>query len=140
QVCFDLNNGPDFTTGAYGSENSPGFLPFGGGVSNGVAGPGHPLPTTPTGGTNAATSYVRSGGQICTDAAFNPVPCNLPGVVHTINSNLGANQAAYAIVSPGLNAALASGLYDAIHIALFLGCDPASGTAGTTNCIGRDLN
>ena len=140
QICFDFNNGADFTANAYGSENNPGFNPFGGGVPNGSAGAGHTNTTTPIAGTNAATGYVRSGGQVCTDANFVPVPCNGGGVVHTINSNLGANQAAYAIVSPGLNLALQSPLYDAIHLSLYLGCDPLSGTEGTGDCIARDLN
>src|SRR6185369_9333183 len=58
---------------------------------------------------------------------------------------LGANQAAYAIVFPTLNTALASGLYDAMHVNLWLGCDPLTagsngGAEGTGDCIGRDLN
>lgn len=60
--------------------------------------------------------YVRSGGQVCVDAAGAMfVPCDSPGAV-LFNHNLGANQAAYAIWSPELTAALNSGLYDVMQV------------------------
>ena len=60
--------------------------------------------------------YVRSGGQICVDATASFfVPCDFPGA-ELFNHNLGANQAAYALWSLELNAALASGLYDVMQV------------------------
>lgn len=106
----------------------------------------------PTAGTNLATDYVLSGGAICLTAGNIPVSCSDPtAATGPINNNLGANQAAYAISAPELNAFLASWLkggfsgYDAIHVDLRFGCDPATtgtsgGTAGVGNCVGRDAN
>lgn len=55
--------------------------------------------------------YVVSGGEICTDATGTSiVACGSPGSV-SFNHNLGANQAAYALWSPELNAALRSATY-----------------------------
>lgn len=99
----------------------------------------------PDAGTNANTDYVLSGGQICLNASFVPVSCAGPHVYGPINHNLGANQAAYAVVFPELNAelstlfALSSLDGYAMHIDFRMGCDPATGTPAT-NCIGRDLN
>ena len=60
--------------------------------------------------------YVLSGGQVCVDAtATTFLPCDAPGAV-LFNHNLGANQAAYAIWSPELTAALNSGLYDVMQV------------------------
>mgnify|MGYP000853966229 CR=1 FL=1 len=100
---------------------------------------------SPLAGTNAATDYVLSGGQLC----YNRVGGSFSGVVscsgpHTdvINSNLGANQAAYAIVFPELNAQLASLSGAAgytMNVNLRLGCDPAT-VNPDVNCVGRSLN
>lgn len=60
--------------------------------------------------------YVRSGGQVCVNAdASMFVDCDAPGA-ELFNHNLGANQAAYAIWSPELMAALRSGLYDVMQV------------------------
>lgn len=109
----------------------------------------------PLAGSNVdpvGTDYVLSGGAICLDAASVPISCSSPGAVTgPINNNLGANQAAYAIDVPTLNDFLAAWLsggfagYTDIHIELQMGCDPdtigtSGGTAGTGDCVGRDLN
>ncbi|QDL36578.1 PEP-CTERM sorting domain-containing protein [Rhodoferax sediminis] len=113
----------------------------------------------PIAGTNAATDYVLSGGAICLSTVASIAgPVNTPvsctgAIPHgaAINNNLGANQAAYAIVSPALDAFLASWIgggfsgYTDIHVDLRFGCDPATigtngGTAGVGSCIGRDAN
>jgi hypothetical protein len=91
-------------------------------------------------GTNAATDYVLSGGLLCTNAGL-LVSCSAPHDTE-INLNLGANQAAYAIVFPELNALLAS-LNGAagytLHVDLRFGCDPAV-VDKTTDCVARSLN
>jgi len=131
------------------------FTEGGGGIFNGTAGTGafgginvaaSALPG-PLAGTNAATDYVLSGGPICLTAADIPVSCSSPGAVTgPINNNLGANQAAYALDSPALNDFLADWIggsfsdYTDIHVNLRFGCDPATGTAGVGDCIGRDAN
>ncbi len=113
---------------------------------NAVAGTG------PNTGTNDATDYVFSGGSICVDTttiAANtiplPVPCGSPNASAPINHNLGANQAAYAILFPGMNALL-NGLFNtggldlsqyAMHVDLRMGCQPGTDPA---DCVGRDLN
>lgn len=103
----------------------------------------------PIAGTNLATDYVLSGGPICLTASDVPVSCSNPAAVQgPINNNLGANQAAYAIDVPELNAFLAKWLagdlsvagYTDLHVDLRYGCDPATGVAGQGDCIGRDAN
>ena len=126
------------------------FTEGGGGVFNGNVGAYTSAGLGPIAGTNSATDYVLSGGAICLTAAKVPVSCSSPSAVGgAINNNLGANQAAYAIDVPELNAFLTSyraggfPLYTAIHVNLRFGCDPATvggGTAGVGNCIGRDAN
>jgi len=140
-LCFDFTNG----NGIYGDSNNVADF-FGNGVPNGTAGPGGATEFPPIAGTNLATDYVRSGGQFCTDINFDPEVCTNSSA-YTINSNLGANQAAYAVISPSLNSILLStnfGGYDAMHLNLRLGCDPATdgGTAvqGQGSCVGRDIN
>lgn len=62
--------------------------------------------------------YVLSGGQICTNAdvtAF--LDCADAGAV-VFNHNLGADQAAYAVYSPELMAALLTGDYDYMRVDL----------------------
>jgi hypothetical protein len=104
----------------------------------------------PLAGNNAATDYVLSGGAICRNAALVPVPCSDPGASAPTNHNLGANQAAYAILFPELNAQLKD-LFDdlseptlalyTLHLDVRLGCDPgsAAGVCDTTP-YGRSLN
>ncbi len=149
------------------------FTEGGGGVFNGTAGgfsfgginaTAASLPD-PFAGTNASTDYVLSGGAICLSTAPSisgpigtPVSCT-SSVPHgsAINNNLGANQAAYALIAPALNAFLASWSsgssgYTDIHVELRFGCDPntvgtdgpdagtVGGDAGVGSCIGRDAN
>ncbi|MGA8786589.1 MAG: PEP-CTERM sorting domain-containing protein [Polaromonas sp.] len=126
------------------------FTEGGGGVLNGNVGAYTSTGAGPIAGTNAATDYVLSGGAICLTAAKVPVSCSSPDAVSgAINNNLGANQAAYALVAPELNtflAAWAGGAFNGytdIHVDLRFGCDPATvggGVAGVGNCIGRDAN
>lgn len=115
----------------------------------------------PIAGTNGATDYVLSGGAICLNGASIPVSCSdASAVVGPINNNLGANQAAYALIAPELNDFLAAwisqsiwasggagfgdidtSLYTDLHVDLRFGCDPATGfSAGESTCIGRDAN
>lgn len=140
---FDFVNKSTFagTPGAY----LP--VPGGGGVLDGNTGTYlAPLvdtranPTAPLAGTAARTDYVLSGGEICLDgptAGANVVPCSSSAaVVGPINHNLGANQAAYAIIFPQLDALLASlwsgptALSNAtlaqytLSVDIRLGCDP----------------
>lgn len=106
----------------------------------------------PIAGTNLATDYVLSGGPICLTATDVPVSCSNPLAVEgPINNNLGAEQAAYAIDVPELNAFLTAWLagdnsgYTDLHVDLRYGCDPLTvgtngGTAGVGSCISRDAN
>lgn len=113
----------------------------GGGVLNGDPTNYASTGAGPIAGTNAATDYVLSGGQLCADANFNPVPCD-GNQTYTINHNLGANQAAYAVIFPELNHLFFLqnfGGYDTLHIDLRMGCDPNT-IDPSTNCVGRSLN
>lgn len=71
--------------------------------------------------------YVLAQGAICLNALNLPTPCAGPGVVKTVNHNLGADQAAYAVLSPALNAAL-------------LACVSVTGCAWDTLSIRLDLD
>ena len=66
-------------------------------------------------GSNTGTDYVLSGGPLCIDTDTTPptpVSCNSAlADVGPINHNLGADNAAYAIVAPELNSLL-KGLFD----------------------------
>ncbi len=108
----------------------------GGGVLNGTAGSGTlGAPVGPDAGDNTSTDYVLSGGQLCQDAALNTVACDDPTAVHTVNHNLGADQAVYAVVFPALNDMLLTagfGGYDVLSIDWRMGCDPNT----TANCDG----
>lgn len=111
-------------------------------------------PVPPVAGTNASTDYVLSGGAVCLSTGGPvpvgaPVSCTYPFVSAPIDNNLGANQAAYAVIAPELDAFLAAWVggafqgYTDIHIDLRMGCDPATdggAVAGAGSCIGRDLN
>lgn len=141
----------DFT-----NRNSPYalFTEGGGGVLNGSVGDYSSTGAGPIAGTNAATDYVLSGGPICLTALNVPVSCSNPLAVEgPINNNLGAEQAAYAIDVPELNAFLAKWLagdlsvagYTDLHVDLRFGCDPATvgtngGDAEVGDCIGRNAN
>ncbi|MCB1909876.1 MAG: PEP-CTERM sorting domain-containing protein [Rhodocyclaceae bacterium] len=91
-----------------------------------------PTATTLADGT-VLTDYVLSGGELCADAGLNFVDCDDPSaVIGPVNHNLGANNAAYAIVFPELNALLDALIANAaldltqytLHIDLRMGCDP----------------
>lgn len=109
----------------------------------------------PVTGDRTSTDYVLSGGQVCLTSANAPIACSSPLAVQTVNHNLGANQAAYALVFPELNAQLNSlfGTLSAGDLANYtmsvdvrLGCDPATvgGINGpicnSTGGYGRNLN
>lgn len=112
----------------------------------------------PVTGDRSSTDYVLSGGQLCLDSSGQVlVNCNTPGAQAPINHNLGANQAAYALLFPELNAQL-DGLFSSLSssalanytmsVDIRLGCDPATlgGAAGPicegslTDGYGRNLN
>ncbi len=105
---------------------------------------GIPGVTGPNVGNNSATDFVLSGGQICADAAMNLVPCD-GNQEHTINHNLGANEVAYALVFPELNAALNTLFGNAaldltqytFHMDFRMGCPVGTDSA---TCVGRTLN
>lgn len=116
--------------------NSPGTVPA---TYNSPGAPGNDYPSSAyAGGFPAPSDFVISGGQVCVDAAGNPQACDGTQAA-TLNHNLGANQAAYALIVPELDIdALYAAGYDALHLDLRLGCyttpdvDPA--------CLGRSLN
>ena len=93
--------------------NNHGAGPIPGGLS---------IPYTSNENEPLPTDYVHSGGRVCTDAtATTVVSCDTPNAI-TFNHNLGADQAAYAVISPELNTFLAdwnsTSLYDLISIDL----------------------
>lgn len=100
----------------------------------------------------STTDYVLSGGEVCLSATNQIVACGTPGA-RAVNNNLGANQAAYALIFPEMNALLQS-LWNSdltgytLHADIRLGCDPAwyGGAAGinnddlvTASCMGKRL-
>lgn len=99
-------------------------------------------------GDNDNTDYVLSGGPICIDTDTlppTPVSCSNPAADEgPINHNLGADDAAYAVVSPELNALL-KGLFNSgnnldgytMSVDLRLGCDPGFGGANDEICTGE---
>ncbi len=134
----------DFT-----NNNSPyaGIFDGGGGVLNGNVANYTSTGAGPTGNSSGSpTDYVFSGGLLCTNLGL-PVSCSQPHDKE-INNNLGANEAAYAVIFPELNAQLAGlfaslsatdlGLYS-MNFDLRLGCDPALFTTSAA-CLAKDLN
>jgi hypothetical protein len=107
----------------------------GGGVFNGNVANYTSTGAGPAGTTNANTDYVLSGGALCLTSLGALKSCSgttlAPGetIVKTFNMNLGADQAAYAVIFPELNAQLASLSGDltkyTMHVDLRMGCDPA---------------
>ncbi len=100
----------------------------------------------PNGNSNSNTDYVLSGGAICLDEDNSggapgvpagvpvPVSCGNPAADSgPVDHNLGANEAAYAILFPELDALMAglfTSMSDAdladytLHLDVRLGCDP----------------
>lgn len=72
---------------------------------------------------SGSSDLVLSGGAVCLDASDSIVDCGDPAAVTTLNHNLGANEAAYALFSPELNGGLADWLgqgYDVLSMSIFL--------------------
>ncbi|HET9978248.1 MAG TPA: PEP-CTERM sorting domain-containing protein [Burkholderiaceae bacterium] len=123
----------------------------GGGAILGSVGAYTSTNSAPIAGTAANTDYVLSGGALCLDAVGNLVQCgSASAVVGPINHNLGANQAAYALLFPELNAQL-SGLFGSLSagqlaqytmsVDVRLGCDPGVVGGDTSlTCVGSDSN
>jgi len=149
------------------------FTEGGGGLPNGSVGAFTSTKTlgdSPIAGTNLSTDYVLSGGALCliTTTGVNSGNPYLKGcgaipagstLIKQFDHNLGANQAAYALVFPELNTLLTSLFANTsayldnvtMSIDLRMGCDPASSLGGvndtTTNVCtgdgwgyGRQLN
>ena len=130
----------------------------GGGVFNGSVAAYTSTGAGPTGSTNASTDYVLSGGALCLTNLGTLKACNgttlIAGetIIKNFNHNLGANQAAYAVVFPELNTLLAGLRGDltqySMHVDVRMGCDPALfGTnadaeicSGATLGYGKNLN
>jgi hypothetical protein len=145
---FDFTN----NNGDYALVTQGGGGTFGGSVgsytSNG-SGPDGSTDTDNDGKIN--TDYVLSGGAICvTTNTLIPIPvtCNAndSNVSKPINHNLGANQAAYAIVFPELNTLIAQLIKDGnltavMHVDFRLGCDPTLfNTDREVACVAKSLN
>lgn len=97
-------------------------------------------------GTNARTDYILSGGKQCIDALGALISCTADPskVAQSFDPNLGANQAAYAILFPELNAQLMTLFAGNItgysmNVNVRMGCDPAV-VNPTVDCLGRSLN
>lgn len=115
-----------------------------GGIPNGNVAtynsPGAPTgnyPVGPNTGWPNTDNFIRSGGAVCI-LGFAIVPCGTPGAT-TVNHNLGADRATYAVIFPELNAGLYSyaGLgYDVLRIDFRMGCNPQY----VADCTGQSLN
>lgn len=80
------------------------------------------LPCAPASITTTDFYYILSGGQVtipssdtCRSIFGYQIAGCVPDADQTFNHNLGANQAAYMLYSPELNAAIANGLYDVMQ-------------------------
>ena len=123
----------------------------GGGVFNGNVGSYTSTGAGPAGTTNASTDYVLSGGALCLTNFGALKSCSgstlVAGetIIENFNMNLGANQAAYAVIFPELNAQLASLSGDltkyTMHVDLRMGCDPAlfGSNPNAAICNGSDI-
>lgn len=102
----------------------------------------------PVAGTVASTDFVLSGGSICVSPTPGPggvpvpVSCSTPGAIGPFNHNLGANNAAYALVFPELNSLMATlfsttadnALDDyTMHVDVRLGCVDPNSTSDPQN-------
>ncbi|HLO78425.1 MAG TPA: hypothetical protein VK196_18370, partial [Magnetospirillum sp.] len=130
------------------------FTEGGGGTFMGNVGSYTSLGTGPLAGDNNSTDYVLSGGAICRNNFGIPVSCSTTSN-KPVDHNLGANEAAYAILFPELNAqmnSLFATVLDAdlakytFHADIRLGCDAATTPGNCTGDLkggvpfGRDLN
>ncbi|MGM9514241.1 hypothetical protein ACS5PK_08315 [Roseateles sp. DB2] len=141
----------DFTNrgGRYALFTEGGGGTFMGDVGSYTSGGGGPLA-----GDNSATDYVLSGGAICRNNFGIPVSCSTTSN-KPVDHNLGANETAYAILFPELNAQMNS-LFSTVldtdlakytfHADIRLGCDAATTPGNCTGDLkggvpfGRDLN
>jgi hypothetical protein len=88
-------------------------------------------------GSGDASFMVQARGQICLNGPVGVgtvVPCGSPAAVTTVNENLGANEAANAIVFPEINAILDAanfGGYDVMQADIRMGCNAAQIAGGT---------
>lgn len=181
-VTDDLGNVLDNSTFELSNQDSPYNLVSQGGGGEFLGDVDYVAPGAGSGdpssfdGLNDETDFVLSGGQICVATVAStsvpiPVACDAePGdmlngepileVSAAINHNLGANNAAYAVVFPELNALLASldGILNedsyTMHVDLRLGCDALAVDGndygetelenwmdcGTYNLFGTELN
>lgn len=122
--------------GTYEFSNMGGaYLPFGeggGGIPNGDVTEYTSDGGAPLAGDNTATDYVLSGGNLCLTNLGALKACDgstlLMGetIIEEFDHNLGANEAAYAIIFPELNTLLAGLTAGTMHIDWRMGCDPAS--------------
>lgn len=122
---FDLTNDPTHM-GAVGY----GPPPIGGGVVL-----GNPASYTSNGAAPIVSDFIDSGNEICV-LAGSLVPCTTPGATHYAQ-NLGANNAAYAIVFPELDLLIKQLVTSnanldqyALHVQYRLGCGPELTKAG----------
>jgi len=127
------------TTGAAGGLYLP-ITEGGGGVFNGNVANYTSTGAGPNAGSNVSTDYVLSGGALCLTSLNALKRCDgttlLPGetIVQKFSHNLGANQAAYAVIFPELNTQLAGLVANAsldltkytMHVDFRMGCDPAT--------------
>lgn len=139
---YDLTN----MGGGYGTPIAPGVLgegaPLGGGVVL-----GNVLHYTSDGLEPGLNDFLRSGNDVCVYINTGlPTACPTspdPAIKRYVN-NLGANEAAYAVVFPELDAYIAGlatggGLTDfAIHVDFRLGCGPEGDFPGTTTQHGNN--
>ena len=128
--------GPESGYFEFTNDNSPYALVSEGGGGVFLGDPGtytSPGRVDPDGNTDADTDYVLSGGPICFDAFGVPISCADAGAVSgPFEHNLGADNAAYAVVFPELNNLLnnlfANGALDltqyTLHVDFRFGCDP----------------
>jgi hypothetical protein len=130
---FDITNDPTHQ-GNVGYGPPDGTIPAPGGVGGGVP-MGDPANFTSNGAEPFVSDFIDSGNDICTIGTA-LVPCSLPGAIHH-SENLGANNAAYAIVLPELDKLindLVTGGADlslyALHVQYRLGCGPELTQAG----------
>lgn len=90
--------------------------------------------TSPGANANGNTDYVLSGGQLCAASSLGGalVSCSSPlADIGPVNHNLGANNAAYAVVVPELNAIMDNLIASVpgnlsnyvLHLDIRMGCD-----------------